>query len=465
MKKGIFAILIFLLYNFTIFACTIAVISGKATTDGRPIIFKTRDERDEYRQEVKYYPPTGDEKYGHMSVVKWGLNNNPIFPDVINGAGINETGFMITNTTVYSNLLAESINSNMPLLNYAIPRCKTLEDFENILGNWHKIKNVSTISGNFAVVDANGKAAIYEINKTSPILTKIRWEKFSADDAYDENGNFLGFVVRTNDNQFSPYTGGSAREERANEILKKLALNNNINQKTIMRELSRDVCGDVEKVNIKELKEEGITIDEELENKDIYNFYTEECISRYNTNFAFVGRGIKKGEDKRLITMWVNLGEPSVGIFTPFFPLSKKVPLYAWADELPEENNVNIIDENSSSIMNNLIATKGELAVYDNLEVGLGPLGLTVTEGIDRTINYAKTLEIQDFVFPVEDIIIDETEKFLDMLREQSNIINSNLLYRFSDYAIRYAYDNYNMIDSDKPNEYRQWDFTYYAAP
>lgn len=443
------------------YSCTIAVVSGKITNDGRPLIFKARDERDEYRQEVKYYPPVGDEKYGHMSVVKWGLNNNPIFPDVINGAGINETGFMITNTTVYSNLLAESINSNMPLLNYAIPRCKTLEDFENILNNWHKINSVSTISGNFAVVDANGKAAIYEINKTSPVLTSIRWEKFSADDAYDENGNFLGFVVRTNDNQFSPYTGGVEREKRANEILTDLVNRKDVSHISLMRELARDVCGDVEKVDLNDLIEKEVEITDELEAKDIHNFYTENCISRYNTNFAFVGRGVREGEDKRLITMWVNLGEPSIGIFTPYFPLSKKVPLYAWADELPEKSNGRIIDENSSSIMNNLIVNIGELSVYENNKATLGPLGITVLEGVDKYIDYAKVVEIQNMIFPTEDIIIEKTEEFLNYLRNNTENISDELLYEFSEYSLNFAYTDYKKINDNMPLQYEDWDFTY----
>jgi len=102
--------------------------------------------------------------------------------------------------------------------------------------------------------------------------------------------------------------------------------------------------------------------------------------------------------------MWVNLGEPSIGIFSPYFPLSKKVPLYAWADELPENSNGQIINENSSSVMNNLIVNIGELSAYENNKVTLGPLGITILDPIDRTVDYEKVVEIQNLIFSTEDI-------------------------------------------------------------
>ena len=443
--------------------CTIAVVSGKVTEDGRPLLFKTRDERDEYRQEVKYYKPQGDEKYGHMSVVKWGFSRGSnLYPDVINGAGINDEGLIISNTTVSGiNPANEITNSNMYLLNYAISHCKNLLEFEELLDSWHTIKKFSTVHGNFALVDSEGGAAMYEVY--APIQgAKVRWEKFDANSATDRDGNFTGFVVRTNDNQWSPYSGGAAREKRANEILRGLVNRGNISYKSLMRDLARDVCGDVEKVDVKALEQEGVKINADLEAKDIHNFFTESCISRYNTNFAFIGRGIKNDEDKRLINMWVNLGEPSVGIFTPYFPLSKKVPLYAWADKLRNtEDRIEIIDENSTSLMNNLIVNVGELSAYENIQSILDPLGLIVLKGVDKYVDYSRVLEIQNWVFPTEDIIIEKTEKFLNDLRTNIVEISDELLYSFSEYSLNFAYDDYEKIDKAMPLQFREWNFKY----
>jgi hypothetical protein len=441
-------------------ACTIAVISGKITNDGRPLLFKTRYERDEYREEVKYYKPVGDEKYGHMSVVKWGFNRGSNFyPDVINGAGINDAGLIISNTTVSDiNPLSEATNSNMYLLNYSITHCKNLKEFEELLANWNNIRKFSTVNGNFAVVDGEGGAAMYEVY--APIQgAKVEWEKYDANSAVDNNGDFIGFVVRTNDNQWSPYTGGAAREKRANEILNELLKKRDINYKSLMRNLARDVCGDVEKTDIGALKKDGTGIDAKTKTLDIHNFYTETCISRYSTRFAFIGKGINKGDDKRLITMWVNLGEPDVGIFTPYFPATKKVPLYAWAD--PVSTQSMIVDNNSSSVMNDLISHKGKLYVYDNLVLKLDPLGLLITESIDKTVDYAKILEIQNWVFPTEDTIVVKTEEFLNFLRENSKKIDQDLLYNFSDYALNFAYDDYKMLDNESSIHYNEWNFIY----
>lgn len=444
------------------YTCTIAVVSGKITNDGRPLLFKTRDERDEYRQEVKYFKPKADEKYGHMSVVKWGFSRgNNLYPDVINGAGINDAGLIITNTTVSGiNPVNEITNSNMYLLNYAISHCKNLLEFEDLLNRWHTIRKFSTVNGNFALVDNEGGAAIYEIY--APIQgAKVQWEKFDANSTVDDKGSFIGFVVRTNDNQWSPYSGGAAREKRANEILTNLLNKKDVSNITLMRELARDVCGDIEKVDLNNFTEKQSDIPDELNSKDIHNFNTENCISRYNTNFAFIGRGVKKGEDKRLITMWVNLGEPSIGIFTPYFPFSKKIPLYAWADELPEQPNEQIVDENSSSVINNLIVNIGELSVYENNKVTLDPLGIIILDPIDRTVDYEKVVEIQNWVFPTEDVIIEKTEEFLDYLRKHVEVISEESLYEFSEYSLNFAYTDYKNMKEDMPLRYEDWDFKY----
>ncbi len=447
-KTKILAVVMFLVIFFTpysIFPCTMAVISGKATTDGRALLLKLRDERDEYREEVKYYKPEGDEKYGHMSVVKWGLNKRPsMFPDVINGAGVNDAGFTISNTTVSNyNIFAEATNTNIALVNYAITRCKTLEDFENILNNWHKIKKFSTINSNFAVLDANGKPAMYEAY--TPIQgAKVIWEKFDPDEAYDEDGNFLGFIVRTNDNQWSPFRGGYLREARLNDILIELKLNNNLNYKTLMNVAARDVCGDITKNLLNNYKTINMGIgsgETNSDNTDIHNFNTEGCISKYNTRFGFIAVHPKNTENKKLLTAWISLGEPDVGIFTPYFPLTKEVPPLAWAD--PGSTKDKIIDENSSSILNELIATKGKLSVYDNLKAEIVLGGLFASEEVDPTIDLIKLKEIQSRILPLQNDIINQTETFLKTISKDKNFVTDDRLYEFSKEMTKYLYENY----------------------
>jgi len=71
-----------------------------------------------------------------------------------------------------------------------------LLEFEELLNNWHTIQRFSTVHGNFALVDNDGGAAMYEVY--APIQgARVRWEKFDANSAVDDRGNFIGFVVRT----------------------------------------------------------------------------------------------------------------------------------------------------------------------------------------------------------------------------------------------------------------------------
>jgi hypothetical protein len=64
--------------------CTIGVASGKATTDGRPILWKNRDGsgRD---YEVVYFK---DGRFKYLAVV-------PVGDSQSNGGGVNEFGFCI----------------------------------------------------------------------------------------------------------------------------------------------------------------------------------------------------------------------------------------------------------------------------------------------------------------------------------------------------------------------------------
>ena len=415
-----------------------ALISGKVTTDGKPLLLKLRDERDEYRQELKYYKPQGDEKYGHMSVVKWGFSRkNSVFPDVIIGAGTNDIGFTISNTTVSNyNILAEATNSNIDLINYAITRCKSLEDFEEILNNWHKIKKITTINGNFEIMDANGRLAMYEAY--IPVQgAKVIWEKFDPEESYDTDGTFLGFVVRTNDNQWSPFRGGHVREARLKEILKKLVLEKRLNYKTLIQEAAKDTCGDQteELLANKNINYNGFGSEEIKNNTDIYNFNTEGCISKYNTRFGLVAVG---SEDKEGLTIWVTLSEPDIGIFTPYFPLTRKVPMPSWAD--PESTNIQVIDQNSSSILNNLIAHKGKLFVYDNLKADIILGGLYAKTEVDRTINLINLKKIQEKLFPIQEQMFENYENFM---KNKYATKNKNQLFNFSNEQIKFLIDNY----------------------
>ena len=111
--------------------------------------------------------------------------------------------------------------------------------------------------------------------------------------------------------------------------------------------------------------------------------------------------------------------------------------------------------------MNNLIVNVGELSAYENIQSILDPLGLIVLKGVDKYVDYSRVLEIQNWVFPTEDIIIEKTEKFLNDLRTNIVEISDELLYSFSEYSLNFAYDDYEKIDKAMPLQFREWNFKY----
>ena len=131
MKK----ILIFLsIFTFGIIvesiACTSAIITGKITPDGRPLLWKHRDTGEDNNR-IQFFK---GKKYDFL-----GLVNSPDTSGIV-WAGTNSAGFSIINTASYN--LKEDDLKNMDmegvLMFEALSQCKNLEDFEKFLNNRKK---------------------------------------------------------------------------------------------------------------------------------------------------------------------------------------------------------------------------------------------------------------------------------------------------------------------------------------
>ena len=132
-------------------ACTSFIISGKATSDGRPILFKNRD--------------TGT--LSNITVLKQGEKYR--YAGIANAkdttakeiwAGHNETGFAIMNTAAYNlNEKDEKLELEGVLMRRALEVCATLEDFEHLLDT---LPRPLCVDANFGVIDAHGGCAYYE---------------------------------------------------------------------------------------------------------------------------------------------------------------------------------------------------------------------------------------------------------------------------------------------------------------
>ena len=94
MKKLFFAVIaIALLLSTDIIACTSAIITGKATPNGKPLLWKHRD-TGELNNKVKFFK---GEKYSFYALI-----NSPDAMKQEAWTGTNEVGFSIMNTASYN---------------------------------------------------------------------------------------------------------------------------------------------------------------------------------------------------------------------------------------------------------------------------------------------------------------------------------------------------------------------------
>ncbi len=275
-------------------ACTSAIFTGKATPDGRPLLWKHRD-TGELDNRIEFFPAGNGRKYSFIGLVNSDVQDGEVW------TGTNEAGFSIMNTASY-NLQVESadIEDQEGVLMYqALGSCKTLQDFERFLD---KMKKPRGVEGNFGVIDAEGGAAYYEVNNTA-------WTKI---DVNDPKIAPEGFLVYTNHS----YTGrkddgmGYIRYNTANEIFHKAWIQGiDVTPQWIFNNLSRSYYHSLLGIDLNknpELAPEGWYIDQDF-------------IPRRSTSASIVIKGVKPGENPNLTVMWTILGYPPVGKAVPLF--------------------------------------------------------------------------------------------------------------------------------------------------
>ncbi len=288
-------VFVILLGNSDIIACTSAIISGKLTLDGKPLMWKHRDTGEENNR-VEYF--TG-EKYDFFALVN--------SPDITKDAwtGVNEVGFSIMNTASYNlkddNISVDKMDKEGILMYRALSICKTLKDFEKFLNKYPRPMGVEA---NFGVIDAQGGAAYYEVNNDS-------WTKI---DVNDPKMAPQGYVCYTN---FS-YTGrfnegmGYVRYTTATELInKKIAQGEKITPQWIFKDLSRSFYNSVLGLDLVK--------DYDLIKRGNGWFIDQDFIPRKSSSASIVIQGVKLGENPDNTIMWTILGYPPVGIAVPLF--------------------------------------------------------------------------------------------------------------------------------------------------
>ncbi len=337
----------------TVSACTTAVISGQATVDGRPLLWKNRDTSFGKHNEVTLikggqFLAIGVVNAGDRKRVWMGVNSagfcieNSLSTDLADPAlalngddiAVSQGGASPAETskgTSHSKPKAPK-SGNGSLMRQALQRCATVDDFRKLLEETNPTGR-GTVA-NFGVIDAQGGAAMFE---TGP-------SDFTMFDANDPADAPHGYIVRTNfattardlpthpaaDQLTEIYSG--KRYLRACSLIDRAGdtiAPNKVSLEYVLRNMTRDLADESGNAFAGTVNAATSVLPASIE--------TQSTISRTTTVSAAVFHGVRPGEDPTLTTMWTILGDPKFSIAVPCW-----VGVDAVADDLTDERGAEI---------------------------------------------------------------------------------------------------------------------------
>ena len=377
-------------------ACTAVIISGKATPDGRPLIWKNRD-TGELNNRVEFFDKKDGRKYSFISVVN---SNRSGYESWM---GVNDAGFAIINTASSSMRKYEEDQGDREgeLMFEALSLCATVDDFERFLqdeSRWPR-----GVETNLGVIDAEGGAAWFETNSRD-------YKKF---DVNDITAAPHGYIVYTNFSfSNNPDDGaGYARYTTASDIMLRRTMSRGaFTPQWIFNALSRSYSNSIL----------GIDLITDLSLTPNGWYYDIDFISRRSTASAAVIKGVKKGENPLLSVMWTVLG---------YTPVSVAVPLFvAMGKDQPAE--VTAAENGNSPICDAALARREQVYPLQR-----GQAKNYVYFG--AAYNGEKTGYIQRLA-PFEDAIFKTFEAYLEECYTTGKIDRKKLkeLYRNTDYGL-----------------------------
>lgn len=287
-------------------ACTSAIVSGKLTANGRPLMWKNRDTNDLNNRVERIK--------GHDGLLEFvALFDARDLRDTAAWMGFNEVGFAIMNTASYNlngNDGVKEMDREGELMRYALERCKTVDDFEGLLKSLPKPLGVEA---NFGVIDAQGNGAYFETGN-------FKYVKFDLADASD------GILTRTN----YSYSGvkdkgmGYVREKNEKTLLAPHVASQDITPAVFTEELSRTFYNSL--------------IGKDYTRSGDTWIVDQDFIPRRISSASVVIEGILPGENPRLTTMWIALGYP---------PCAEVFPVWVGDDGVPVELTGTTADNHS----------------------------------------------------------------------------------------------------------------------
>ncbi len=280
-----------------VWTCTVAVVSGKATPDGRPLLWKNRDTGDPYNHAVYI---KGD-KYNFIGIIN---SMDPFGVSI--WSGVNSAGFCIMNSMSYNIDAGNNNNSNSgpgngELMRLALERCATVDDFETLL---KETAGKRIVDANFGAIDAQGGAVFFETGD----------ERYIRLDADDPKIAPEGYIMRTN----YSFTGeslqgaGYIRFDRMSRLFQRAYASGGITHEWILTTASRDMVNSLTGVN-------PLTVELPAHNRDHKYFYMADSLARNTATSTTVFHSVKKGEDPAFTVMWTRIGHPLCSVALPLW--------------------------------------------------------------------------------------------------------------------------------------------------
>ncbi|MBD5258280.1 MAG: hypothetical protein HDS52_06305 [Barnesiella sp.] len=261
-------------------ACTSAIISGKMTRDGRPLLWKNRDTS----HLINYVARTEATDSPHAYVALYNSEDTDAREAWI---GYNDAGFAIMNTASYNlHHPSDSWKDREGfIMSEALANCVTVNDFRNLL---QTLPQPLGVEANFGVIDAEGNGGFFETDD----------EKFTFYPLDDDNP----VIVRTN---FSVSGGegglGQVRYVNACTLLAPHIAKGDISPELLTDGLSRSFyyspdCTD---------KSTASTV------------VDKDFIPRHSTSASIAIEGANSRDDVDKMVMWTLMGYPPCGVTLP----------------------------------------------------------------------------------------------------------------------------------------------------
>jgi len=367
-------------------ACTTAIISGKYTKDGRPMMWKVRDT--DYAKNCMIY--FADGKYSYVGMV----NSEDQSGKQIWG-GANSSGFSIMNSASF-NVNLNDTSSKKDLEGYfmrqALQQCATLADFETMLAANPKPMG---LAAHFGVIDANGGAAFYEVNNYT-------YTKFDANNPGEAPN---GYIIRTN---FS-FTGkkdvgyGFIRFQTAQELFFDAEGKGKLNYQTIIQEFSRCLKNPILNRDYR-TEFSAIPSGEHFVNAD-------DLITRNETSSAILVHGVKPGEPADMATIWTIIGFPNTCVAMP-----------VWVRGGANLPKMLLRDANGNSPLNRMALTLADECFPIKRSGGVRYLQISKLFNLENT-GYVQRIEV------LERSLFKATDAKMDLWRKSTPSVNEITSY------------------------------------